>query len=428
MLYIADTDNNRIRRVNLATGIIATIAGSGERGYAGNGTSALQAKMDYPLGLAADSKGNVYFADQNNHRVRKITSAGIISDFAGTGTCDNPSDGPATSSPLCYPTAVALDAAGNLYIADSGYIRRVAPDGSLNTIAGNGYLTMSNDGELATATGIAPFYLALDPKGRVCFSDWTSLRIRCLDAAPAPPAATVTAVNAATFLTGPVAPGEIVTVYGTGMGPATLATAPLDASGPPLATTLSGAQITFDGVAAPLLYVSATQSSAIVPFAVAGKASTRIDVTYQSKSAGSATLSVAAASPGLFTMASSGTGQGAILNQDWSVNSAARPAARGDILMLFGTGGGVTAPASADGEFSTGTPANLAVPPTVTIGGVNANVWYAGAAPGMVAGVFQINVEVPGAAPTGGGIPIVVTSGGVSSPSAVTVALSATQQ
>jgi uncharacterized protein (TIGR03437 family) len=220
-----------------------------------------------------------------------------------------------------------------------------------------------------------------------------------------------------------VAPGEIVTIYGAGMGPASLVAASLDASGPPLATTLAGVQIAFDGVAAPLLYVSATQSSAIVPFTVSGKTSTAIQVTYQNKSAGSATLSVAAASPGLFTMASSGSGQGAILNQDWSVNSAALPAAHGDILMLFGTGGGITSPASADGQFSTGTPANLAAPPTVTIGGVSGTVWYAGAAPGMVAGVFQINVQVPGAAPSGGSVPIVVQSGTASSPATVTVAL-----
>jgi uncharacterized protein (TIGR03437 family) len=427
MLYISDTFNNRIRRLNLTTSIITTIAGNGQVGYAGNGTAALQAKMDTPLGLAADSKGNVYFADQNNHRVRKITAAGIISDFAGTGVCNNPADGPATSSPLCYPSGVAVDAAGNVYIADSAYIRRVTPDGALTTIAGNGWYDISGEGQPALSTAIDPFYVALDTKGRVCFSDSTNLRIRCLDAAsttpPTPPAATVTVVNAATFLTGPVAPGEIVTIYGAGMGPASLVAASLDASGPPLATTLAGVQIAFDGVAAPLLYVSATQSSAIVPFAVAGKTSTAIQVTYQNKSAGSATLSVAAASPGLFTMASSGSGQGAILNQDWSVNSAALPAAHGDILMLFGTGGGITSPPSADGQFSTGTPANLAAPPTVTIGGVSGTVWYAGAAPGMVAGVFQINVQVPGAAPSGGSVPIVVQSGTASSPATVTVAL-----
>lgn len=123
--------------------------------------------------------------------------------------------------------------------------------------------------------------MALDAKGRVCFSDSTNLRIRCLDA---PPAATIAVVNAATFVAGPVAPAGIVTLYGTGMGPASLAVASLDSSGPPLATTLAGVKIAFDGVAAPLLYVSATQSSAIV--AVAGKTTTTVQVTYQDKLAG----------------------------------------------------------------------------------------------------------------------------------------------
>jgi uncharacterized protein (TIGR03437 family) len=121
-------------------------------------------------------------------------------------------------------------------------------------------------------------------------------------------------------------------------------------------------------------------------------------------------------------MASSGSGQGAILNQDWSVNRAALPAARGDILMLFGTGGGVTSPPSSDGQFTAGT-LDLTVKPTVTIGGADGVVWYAGAAPGSVAGVFQINVQVPDAAPTGDKVPIVVKSGGASSPATVTVAV-----
>jgi uncharacterized protein (TIGR03437 family) len=104
------------------------------------------------------------------------------------------------------------------------------------------------------------------------------------------------------------------------------------------------------------------------------------------------------------------------------VNSAVLPAAHGDILMLFGTGGGITSPPSSDGQFSTGTPANLAAPVTVTMGGASGTVWYAGAAPGMVAGVFQINVQVPDGAPSGS-VPIVVKSGGASSPATVTVAL-----
>ncbi len=425
-LYIADSDNNRIRKVNLSSGVITLLAGNGTPGYAGNGTSAQQAQLNLPVGLAVDSKGNVYFADENNHRVRRIDSSGIIHDFAGNGNCDSPKDGPAAQSTLCYPTAVAVDASGNVWIADSGYIRRVGTDGKMTVVAGSGTLGMANEGEPALSAGMAPFYLVLDARGRVCFSDWMNLRIRCLDAATSPPppsGPTVTVVNAATFLTGPVAPGEIVTIYGTGMGPAVLVSASLDSTGPPLATTLANAQVTFDGVAAPLLYVSATQSSAIVPFSVAGKSTTAVQANYQGKSAGTATVSAAAASPGLFTMASSGSGPGAILNQDWSVNAAANPAARGDVLMLFGTGGGVTSPGSVDGQYATVTYANLALPVTVTIGNANGTVLYAGAAPNMVAGVFQINVQVPQGAPVGGQVPIVVTCGGVPSPATVTVAV-----
>ena len=424
MLYIADTDNNRIRRVNLNSSTIYTVAGNGQRGYAGNGTDALQASFDTPLGMALDSKGNLYVADENNHRVRKITLGGIVSDFAGTGVCGNGPDGPATSSSLCYPTGVAVDSADNVYIAEDGFIRRVSPGGVLTTIAGSGDFGSTGEGEPATSAGMDPFYLTIDNQGRICFSDATNISIRRLDAAPAAPTAVVTAVvNAATFLTGPVAPGEIVTIFGTGMGPTPLVSAPLDPSGPALAATLAGVQIAFDGTAAPLLYVSATQSSAIVPFGIAGSTSTTMQVTFQGKPAGAAKLSVAPSSPGLFTMASNGKGQGAVLNQDWSVNSAAIPAARGSILMLFGTGGGTTSPPSVDGQFSTGTPPNLALPVGVTIGGADGQVWYAGAAPGMVAGVFQINVQVPDAAPSGSSIPIVVKSGGASSPASVTVAV-----
>jgi trimeric autotransporter adhesin len=420
-LYIADTDNNRIRRVNFNTGTITTIAGTGQRGYAGNNSDALLAKFDSPLALAVDAKGNVYVADEYNHRVRKI-SGGLVTDFAGNGLCDSASDGLATAVPLCYPSGLASDSAGNVYIADSGRIRRVSADGRLTTIAGTGWLGMTGEGEPAMQAAISPFYLALDSKGRACFSDWTNIRIRCLDAAPAAPPPTVTVVNAATFLAGPVAPGEIVTLYGTGIGPNGLTAASLDPLGPPLATALANSQITFDGVAAPLLYVSSGQSSAIVPFAVAGKASTIVEVTFQNKLAARATLPVAASSPGLFTMASSGSGQGAILNQDWSVNSTTHPALPGDVLMLFGTGGGVTDPPGADGHFTTGALANLACPVTVTIAGSPGTVYYAGAAPNMVAGVFQINVTVP-AGVSGDKLPIVVKCGGASSPVSVTVAI-----
>jgi len=135
-----------------------------------------------------------------------------------------------------------------------------------------------------------------------------------------------------------VAPGEIITMFGSGMGPeqgAQSLARPLWAAG---TTSLGGAQITFDGTAAPLLYVSAGQASAIVPFGVAGKSSTVMQVTYHNTPTNAITMAVAPASPGLFTVAQTGSGQGCILNQDYSLNSAANPAARGDVVIDLGNG------------------------------------------------------------------------------------------
>ena len=421
-LYISDTNNNRIRRVNLASTTIVTVAGSGQQGYAGNGTDALSASMDTPVGIAVDSKGNVYFADQNNHRVRKIGTDGKIYDVAGTGKAGNDGDGgPATAATLAWPAGLAVDSADNLYVASWPYIRRIsAADGRIATIAGTGQTDFSGDGDLATLADMDPFYLAVDGSGRIYFSDENNLRIRRLDPAQIFPSGVV---NGATFQKGPVAPGEVIVIFGSGLGPTQLALASLDPSGPPAATNLAGVQITFDGTAAPLLYVSATQASAIVPFAVAGKSSTVMQVAYQSKTTNAITMAVSPASPGVFTVAQNGSGQGCILNQDYSLNSAANPAAHGDTVMIWGTGGGQTVPASADGKFTIGTYPIIPPPVTATIGGVDAPVSWAGDAPGMVAGINQFNVQIPSGAPSGNSVPIILKVGSVASLGTVTLAV-----
>jgi uncharacterized protein (TIGR03437 family) len=420
-LYISDTDNNRIRQVNLASSNIVTLAGNGQPGYAGNATDALSASMDSPVGIAVDSKGNVYFADQNNHRVRKIAN-GLVYDVAGTGKAGNDGDGgPATAATLAWPAGLAVDSADNLYVASSGYIRRISStDGRIATIAGTGWTDFSGDGDLATLADMDPFYLAVDGSGRIYFSDENNLRIRRLDPAQIFPSGVV---NGATFQKGPVAPGEIVAIFGSGLGPVQIAQASLDPSGLPVATSLAGTQITFDGVAAPLLYVSAAQASAIVPFAVAGKSSTVMQVTYQNTPTNAITMPASPASPGLFTVAQNGGGQGCILNQDYSLNSAANPAARGDIVMIWGTGGGQTVPAGTDGKFTTGTYPTIPPPVTATIGGLDATVVWAGAAPGMVAGINQFNVQVPAGAPSGNSVPIVLKVGSVVSLGTATLAV-----
>jgi uncharacterized protein (TIGR03437 family) len=377
--------------------------------------------MDLPAGIAVDSKGNVYFADKNNNRVRKITSDGRIYDVAGTGKAGNDGDGVlAAAATLDSPRGLAVDSGDNLYVASKGYIRRISLDGRIVTIAGTGQRGFSGDGDLATFADMDPSYLAVDGSGRIYFSDENNLRIRRLDPAQIFPSGVV---NGATFQKGPVAPGEIIVIFGSGLGPLEIAQSSLDPAGPPVPTNLGGTQITFDGTAAPLLYVLTGQASAIVPFSVAGKSSTVMQVTYQSKLSNAITMAVAPASPGLFTVAQTGSGQGCILNQDYSLNSAANPAARGDIVMIWGTGGGQTVPASSDGRFTIGTPPTIPPLVTATIGGVDAEVTWAGAAPGMEAGINQFNVRVPLGAATGNNVPIVLKVGAVASPGTATLAV-----
>ncbi len=418
-LYIADTGNHRIRKVTPG-GMIQTIAGSGVQGYSGNnGSDALAAALNTPTGIAVGSKGDVYFSDSGNHRVRRITASRIY-DVAGNGSLLNSGDGgPALSAGLCEPQGLAVDALGYLYIASCGLIRRVSPDGTIVTIGGSGNFNYMGDGDLATLAGMDPNYVQVDSQGRVYFSDGSNRRVRRLDPVQIFPAGIM---SDATFLSGAVAPGELVAIYGSGLGPAQPAMANLDPSGPALATSLAGAQITFDGVPAPMLYISATQAAALVPFAVASRQATVIQVIYNGQATNAIMVPVASTAPGLFTAASSGLGQASMLNQDYTPNSADNRAAPGDIVMLYGTGGGQTSPESADGQWITAAD-SLAASVTVTIGGVDAPVLYSGSAPGMVAGIFQINARVPDGAPSGAAVPVVVTVGGVASPASVTMAI-----
>lgn len=228
-------------------------------------------------------------------------------------------------------------------------------------------------------------------------------------------------VSAATFSGGAVAPGLLVTVFGAGIGPSALTTAQVTSQGT-LATTLAETRALFDGVPAPLVYVSATQLSAIVPYSVAGKPATSLQVEYRGVKTNTVSLRVADTAPGLFTANSSGKGPGAILNSDNSVNTAANGAPVGGVVVLFGTGEGITDPGGQDGMLATSVYPKPRQPLTVRIGGKDAEVLYAGAAPGLVAGVFQINVCIPeGVDP--GPQPVVVQIGTASSSPEVTVSV-----
>jgi uncharacterized protein (TIGR03437 family) len=226
-------------------------------------------------------------------------------------------------------------------------------------------------------------------------------------------------LNAASLLPGPVAPGEIVTLLGSGIGPR-IAQQP---AGSPSSTILGGTSVQFDGTPAPLLYAGPNQINTVVPFGVAGNSSAQMQITSQGQTVASLVLAVSATAPAIFTADGSGAGAGAILNQDSTANSPSNPAEKGSVVSLFATGAGQTDPAGVDGQIAGTVLSKPALPVSVQIDGLDARVLYAGAAPGLIAGLLQINCVVPANAPSGYSLPVVLTIGQTSSPAGVTLAI-----
>ena len=188
-LYIADQGNDRTREVNAATGIISTVVGTGTAGYSGDGGPATSAKVHYPTGVAVDGAGNIYIVDEYNGAIREVNAAtGIISTVAGNGTIgETGNGGPATSAELDYPYGEALDSAGNIYIADyyANTIRKVnAATGIISTVAGNGTGGYTGDGGPATSAELDyPYYVAVDSAGNIYIADFNNNVIREVNAA-----------------------------------------------------------------------------------------------------------------------------------------------------------------------------------------------------------------------------------------------------
>jgi sugar lactone lactonase YvrE len=225
-LYIADTGNNRIRKVT-PDGVITTVAGTGTAGFTGDGGLATAAQLSGPVGIAVDGAGNLYIADYSNGRIRKVNVSGMIATVAGSGAspvsvaldrggnlyigdglgihrvstagivtkvagvvfsggrgsyCQYGGDGgPAVSASVCGPYGLVLDAAGNLYIADraSNRIRMVAVDGTINTVAGTGQGTFAGDGGPASAANLnSPSGVAMDASGNLYVADTGNNRVR----------------------------------------------------------------------------------------------------------------------------------------------------------------------------------------------------------------------------------------------------------
>jgi uncharacterized protein (TIGR03437 family) len=202
----------------------------------------------------------------------------------------------------------------------------------------------------------------------------------------------------------------------------------LNSAGTALTTNLGGAQVFFDGVAAALTYAGGSQINAVVPYEVAGQTSTKMTVAYQGGTSAPLTLNVQDATPAIFSLDFTGQGNGAILNQANSLNGKSGPAARGSVVQIFLTGGGVTNPASTDGWITTTIDGQLPLlvtqPVTVTIGGVaSPQINYSGGAPGSVAGLTQINAVVPESVTPGSAVPLVIGIGTWQSQSGITIAV-----
>jgi uncharacterized protein (TIGR03437 family) len=251
----------------------------------------------------------------------------------------------------------------------------------------------------------------------------TALVPACLSAQATKPVISAIA-NVASYSPGPIAPGEMVVLFGSGLGPSQLSNLQLDAQGR-VASTLSDVQVLFDGNPAPLIYVSATQVAAMVPYGVEGQVASQVQAVYQGVMSDPMSKSVAATAPAIFSSDSSGRGQGLISNLDGSRNSAANPVTPGSYISFYITGYGQTDPPGADGAVATGI-ASVKAPVLATIAGRTVQVLYAGSTPGFVSGFAQVNVQVPADLPYGGDLPLVVQVGDAFSQSQITVAVAGT--
>ncbi|QNP66223.1 RICIN domain-containing protein [Streptomyces genisteinicus] len=216
-LYVVDAGNHRVRKIT-ADGTISTVAGNGTPGFAGDGGPATAARLNLPLGVAVDGTGAVYVAEYHNHRVRRIAADGTISTVAGTGAAGFRGDGgPATSALLNRPYSVDVDGAGALYVADAENhrIRKIAADGTISTVAGDGTAGFAGDGGPATAARLnLPLGVAVDSTGALHIADHRNFRVRTVAADGTIGTAAGTGTTGFAGDEGPAAEAQLSNLYG----------------------------------------------------------------------------------------------------------------------------------------------------------------------------------------------------------------------
>ena len=230
-------------------------------------------------------------------------------------------------------------------------------------------------------------------------------------------------LHGATLTVTPLPPGGIFTLFGVEIGPSEAAHGRVDPATGRLPTVLSGTRVLVGGIAAPLLYVSARQINAVAPFSIAGERGVAVEVEFEGRRIAGAVVPVAPASPGIFTLNGSGRGPAAVLNEDYSLNTPENPAPRNSVVMVWAAGLGETEPPGVDGKLTEGILPLPVAEILARVGNRVARVEHASAAPGFVAGVFQVNIRIPGDSPVGEAVPLELRAGTVRSQQPVTLAV-----
>jgi uncharacterized protein (TIGR03437 family) len=229
--------------------------------------------------------------------------------------------------------------------------------------------------------------------------------------------------NSASQTQGRIAPGEVISIFGTGMGSKSGTSFALDPVTSKVNSNLAGTEVYINGVAAPVLYASDTQVNAIVPFELPTSGQVILQVGYQGILSPGVTVTMAADAPGIFTMKGTGSGQAVAVNLDGTVCDSAHPAAPGSTIVVYFTGGGTTTPSGATGSVAGMTFKRLTQTALATVADVPGTVIFAGAAPTLLEGVNQLNLTLDAKTPTGPALPLILTVGNNSSPATATVAV-----
>ncbi len=423
--------NNRIRKVTPA-GVLTTIGGNGVVGSSGDGGPATFAHLNNPLGLAVDKAGNVYIADTGNHKIRKISAVnGIITTVAGTGVGSFSGDGgPAISAQLNNPTGVALDAAGNIYIADNRNfrIRMVSANGNIMTIAGKAASGYSGDGGPATSASLKfPTGVSVDSAGKVYVADNQNSVIRLLTPNAPVGGGGVPAIGSGGVVSAgafggfsSIAPGSWIEIYGTNLA-ADTNTWDNFFTGINAPTTIDRTSVTIGGQSAFIDYISPGQVNAQVPSNVL-TGTQPIVLTTAAGASAVYNITVNATRPGMLAPPSFVVGgkqyvvaQHAdgtyVLPPNAIAGLTSTQAKPGETIVIYGVGFGPVIPNIPAGQivqFNN----SLALQMQLSIGGAPATLGYFGLAQTNI-GLYQFNVVVP-TIPDNDAAPLTFTLGGTS--------------